>query len=126
MMGVGRNGRFNTMVHWITTTDPARLRTWERVLGMTQLPVTSARPLTRRLGRGKTEAVYLLDSATLLPIQRCRLAGYIARKCRVSYQDALETMWTIAAENCELVTEETRSPAFLLRMFARKHYWLGI
>ncbi len=98
---------------FVTTHEPGRRRLWLRLFETAVLPVISASPETRRFSGGGTDDVYVLDASRLLPIQRYRLAGHVARKCRdINYPEALHLVnegWPITAEGCELVVSDTTS-----------------
>lgn len=79
------NGRF-----YVTTSDPRRLRTWQRVFGTDTLPVLSDRARFQAVpGRVGDMLAYDLDLAALLPWQRSRFAAYVARKYGWDYVTAL-------------------------------------
>lgn len=115
------NGRF-----YVTTSDPRRRSTWQRVFGSDRLPVLAPRARFQALpgGSGETPA-YDLDLRALLPAQRTRFAGYVARRYGIDYVTALaevtgSTAWPIrdGPDVAVVQPEEASSPPPAASIFA--------
>lgn len=111
------------MTTWIVTTNATRQREWERIFGMTALPVVNDQPVSIRVGRGVYRSVFILDTAALSPMQRSRLAAKITRECHVTYNQALAMLdgWTVSAQDC-ITAENPKSAVIRIpKRLLRKH-----
>lgn len=111
-----RNGRSNQQ--FIITASQARAARWERLFGVSHLPVLHAQPRWQQVpGRG-TMLAYDLDLSALHPACRRRLAAHVYRRMGRSYASVaaeLETAisWPIDADGCEAMPVAERTLAFL-------------
>jgi hypothetical protein len=107
------NGR---SVYRITTTDPQRQALWNRLFGLSALPVRSPYPVEMVAADGGAGWFYELDNDAMQPWQLYRLAGYISARCwGVSHEAALDQVqggWFISANDCKLAEADTARPAF--------------
>lgn len=105
------------MTYWIMTTSERRLAEWDKVLGMTSLPVTTARPIMIRRGAWK-RPFYMIDAARLTMIERMRLIGWVWKTKRVTTVTAIamvESGVLVDGRDCEVMEPvEELPPAYLL------------
>lgn len=114
---------------YITTTDPSRRATWQRLFGTDILPVRSPRPRWQCINPGHETLAYDLDTSRLVSGQLSRLAAYVAKRAGWSYGVALAEVgrgWPIPANNCYVVEPmaDSEPSALLFRIgrFSRGDY----
>lgn len=109
------NGRF-----YVTTSEPARRRTWQRIFGSERLPVLHPSPRVVEVHAGSVPA-YDLALAALSDAQRMRLAAHVARRPGWDYFTArleIETAvaWPLIDNgdlHVEQAVEQNPLPVFL-------------
>lgn len=108
------------MTYWIMTTNEKRLEQWADVLGMNQLPVTTARPMMIRKGAWR-RSFYMIDASALTFTQRMRLVGWVWKVQWVSWQTAVsmvEAGVLIDGRDCEVLEEPVEDSSALLFAYA--------
>lgn len=99
---------------WIMTTNESRRDEWDRVLGMTSLPVTTSRPIMIKRN-GWKRPYFMVDASQLTVVQRMRLIGWVWKVKHVSTVTAMmmvDSGVLIDGRDCEVVEPvEDYSPA---------------
>lgn len=97
------------MSYFAVALSQRRRGEWERVLGTARLPVLDRRPRWAEFRHGSV-LVYDVAVGKLHPAQFDRLAAYLARRNRVSYEEARSLVrrygLTIRAEGVEVETAD--------------------
>jgi len=99
--------------YYVATTSQKRAAEWERIFGMDQLPILSADSRLQTV-RDEVTMAYDLDINALHQGQVFRLASHVARRCRISYEVALNQVetavsWPIEATEDTYITKAAES-----------------
>lgn len=98
------------MSAFITTSDPQRRATWQRLFGVEKLPVKSATPRWRvergEFGREANVLGYDLDASRVHWMGLSRFAEYASRKTGHAYTAADMDGWLIKATGKETVIND--------------------
>lgn len=100
---------------WIMTTDHTRRDEWDRVLGMTELPVTTQRPIMIKRNGGK-RPFFMIDAAALTLVQRMRLTGWVWKTKHVTAVTAammVDSGLLIDGRDCEVMEPVEDYPSAL-------------
>lgn len=107
--------------YFVTTSDPVRRATWNRIFDTDVLPIMRPRPSLSQC----LSMAYRLDAHRLTDNEKRRLAGYLVLFRGMDYNEALSMIqdgYPIQADGCDVIEQALSTPAFLLPGVWRRGY----